>query len=184
MPCGRAGDEKPNRALLEDLVVISLRHVLPRKIERWQPVYAFTVNSQEFPARGEYGYRRAQAYHRLQETGGGVDDMFAIVDHEEHLSPADGARQCCGRNIAAPKLEAKHARDGGGNQAGVRQRAKLDQPHVAFKVGRQNMGDLQRQRRLSDPAWTGQRDDPIGGHEIPHMLHGGGSADRLCRNRG
>src|SRR5580698_2267903 len=54
MPDARTGDEKPDRAHLQDPVMVVARGILPRKIERLQAIRALTFNPQEFTARRQY----------------------------------------------------------------------------------------------------------------------------------
>jgi hypothetical protein len=57
-----------------------------------------------------------------------------------------------GGNPTSAQLQSEETGDRGGDQIGIGQRGQLDEPTVTLKNREQAARDLQRQRRLSNPA--------------------------------
>ncbi len=181
LPRGHPVDEKPHGASVRNPGLARLG----RNVERRHAVGALAGDAQQLAAGCQNRDGGAAAHQRFHHGGGGVDQVLAVVEHEQHFPIADRVRQRVGGNVAAPGVEAEHDGDRGGDQAGVRPRRQLDQPDVVAEGGQQGAGDLQRQPRLADAAGAHDSDRPIGGGEIQHVPHGGGPADqrRRCRRQ-
>ena len=90
------------------------------KSERWHaercPRRQFAGVPGSLPARDASGQ---QTYQRLHHRGGGVDNVFAIVDHEKKVASANRARHCLRRGFLLSHTEAQTNRDSGGNKIGI-----------------------------------------------------------------
>lgn len=121
---------------------------------------------------------RAFGEHRLHQSGGGVDDVLAVVQHQqrpptaqEGHDPIDrahpprrlGTRAVSGRGRV--HVHAQHPQDRVGERVGaVRtvQPVELDEPHAVGETVDESARDRQRHPGLADAAGADQGDEPVG----------------------
>ncbi|MDB6043923.1 MAG: hypothetical protein JWM63_2474 [Gammaproteobacteria bacterium] len=144
----------------------------------------FALDPQDFAARRHDGSGRTQTYDRFRQSGRRVDDMFAIIENQEKLLSSDSAGDRLPGNLLAAQPQAQHARDHRRDQTGIRQGNHINEPTVAVKGREQVAGNLERQRRFSNPAGSSQRDLSVGAEKFLQLPHGSGSADDLRCRRG
>ena len=107
--------------------------------------------------------------------------MFAIVDHKKELSCPDGSRDrgCVGLPAAQPDVE--DARDGGWHQMRIREGSEVYKVGVDLRIREHALSDLQRQSRLADSPWAGQRHHAVSGQNLLHVMSGKGAPEQINR---
>ena len=71
-----------------------------------------------------------------------VDQVLAIVEHEQEMSVADAVRERLRRDPLAAELQLQHAGHRGRRESGVGKRCQLDEPRAILEVGEQAAGGL------------------------------------------
>ena len=82
--------------------------------------------------------------------------MLEIVEHQQAVAAANRASQHLEQRAAADLLNAQCSRDGPRHQGSVRDGSQRDVIDAVVKVGEERAGQVDRQRCLSSPAWSGQ----------------------------
>src|ERR1700688_651512 len=126
--------------------------MLARHIQRVDAIDMFALDPQELAARRNNGSSRTQTHDRLRQSGGCVDDVFAIVEYKEKLLSSDGARDGLPGNVAAAQLQAENARDHRRDETGIRQRNQINQPAITVEGREEAAANLQSQLGLTDPS--------------------------------
>ena len=98
---------------------------------------------------------------RLDHVGRGVQDVLAVVEHEQPRPPLQRRGHAVDQGHPRLLNDAQHARNRVGHGRRITDRGQLDHPHPVGEVGRRPRGHLQREPRLADPADTGQRHQPV-----------------------
>ena len=112
-------------------------------------------------AGGQDAQAGAAPQQRLGQRGAGVEQVLAVVEHQQQAPGGQRRRSAC-RRAAGPAARARRARAATacGHERRVGQRRQLDQPDAVRVVGRPARRRLQRQARLADAAGAGQRQQP------------------------
>ena len=88
--------------------------------------------------------RRGQLRH-------GVQQVLAVVEHDQHPTRAQRLRQ--GRDLRfGAELDTQHTGHCGCNNRRVGKRRQFDEPHAVVIGSAQPVGERLRQRRLADAA--------------------------------
>jgi hypothetical protein len=140
-------------------------------LERRNAVDGLALDPHDFATGRQDRHARAQAHQGIDQGCHRLDQVLAIVEHEQEVPVADAGRERLGGDPLAAKLQSQRAGHRGGNESGVGKRRQLDEPRPILEVGEQVADGLHGERGLSDPARPGQCHHPIGGHEIMHALH-------------
>src|SRR6266545_7816746 len=98
------GYEKQYGAVLEsiDRVPVGRRHVKRRHL-----IDLLAFDTQRLSARSQDGCSRAHAHERLRELRCRIDQMLAVVQHQEQSPSADRLRDRVGGNLTAAQLLAE-----------------------------------------------------------------------------
>ncbi len=138
-------------------------------------------HAEGFTAGGQYRQARTALQQRLHQPGGGLDDVLAVVEDQQHPAaaavlgePLDG--------VVVPLSPGPHRLGAGpvqhglagayGGQYGLRHRLRrvdrreFGQPHAVPRHVPHDLRGLLRQPRLARPAGPEQRDEP-GRAEVP-----------------
>jgi hypothetical protein len=135
--------------------------VLPRNIERGNTIDIFAVDPKHLSTRRENRRVGTGSNQCLCQSRSPVDEMLAIVQHEQKPSFSDLPRNGFEGNLIAALLEAEHSGNRKRHQCGVRQGGQFDEQAVAPEAREQIAGDRLREHSLADTAGPGHGDDPI-----------------------
>ena len=147
----------------------------PRVVERAERPDVLTDDTERLPAGGENVRRIAVLQHPVDEGGGALEDVLAVVEHEQ-----DGSiGQEIGDALDRLRGGALHAGGLGHRSRHVRlrrHRREIDEHDAVGVVGVEAPGDRHGDGRLADTARSGDR----------HQAEPRGSARRRwrCRRRG
>ncbi|OLT06129.1 hypothetical protein BJF90_18340 [Pseudonocardia sp. CNS-004] len=117
-------------------------------------------------ARRQHGHARAAAADRLDRLGRGLDEVFAVVEHQQQPLGAQELHQPAGPVEPRPLADGQRGADRVDDRGRVADRRELDEPRAVGEPGGRGARRVQRQHRLPDPA------DPDDGHD-PGVAHGG-----------
>ena len=101
---------------------------------------------------------RLQEFGR--ELGARLQQMLAVVEHDQHATVLDEPRQGLGDRSPGLLLYAYDGSHRLGDEPWIGQRRELDQPDSVRVLVHHAGGDLQRQPRFADAAGARQRDEP------------------------
>ncbi len=157
------------------------RRVRERVVRRRRPpvagaaaarVQRLADDAQRLPAGGQHAQPRAAAEQFLGEPGGGLDDVFAVVQHDQRLVGGDRLHQAAERvagrlayRFQRPVPPAERVEHGPRHVRRVGDRRQLDQPRPAgYAVGEPARRHA-RQPRLARAARPEQGDQPVAGEQ-------------------
>ncbi len=126
--------------------------------QRADAQHALGRHLQVLPARGQDAGRRAALQHGLGRLGGGLDDVLAVVEHDQHLVVADRPAQVVERpglvGLGAER-RAHRPRD----QARFGHGRQVDEPDAGREPVDQLLAHADRQARLAAPGRAAQGDE-------------------------
>src|SRR2546426_5640262 len=107
----------------------------------------------------------------VNQTRRSVDQMLAVVQDNQEPATREIAfervRKCAARLLG----DSKRRRDRLRNQIGTSHRGQLDQPDTVREVLQELACGLQGETSLTDPAWSRQRQEPLGQVRLLDGLH-------------
>ena len=117
-------------------------------------------DAERFPAGREHVHVRAPAQHELDELARGVEDVLAVVEHEQQRPATRGARRssrasdrlgrCCTSSASATAAA---------TAAWVAHGRELDEADTVGEAAAMVVGEAVREPGLADTAGTEQRED-------------------------
>src|SRR5258705_5498107 len=107
--------------------------MLARHIQRGNTIDLLALDPQDLAARRNNGSGRTQTEDRFCQSGGCVDDVFAIIEYKKKLLSSDGARDGFRGNLLAAEPQTKDARDRRRDQSGIRLANQINEPTIAVK---------------------------------------------------
>ena len=91
----------------------------------------------------------------------GVDEMLAIVEHEQRLLMIERGYPCLVHDRSDLFVHAEDFADAGTRKRGISERREFDDPGaVGIPFGERTSG-LAREARLADATHAGERDEPL-----------------------
>ena len=157
----RSLDEQPHRRVLHQL--LGWREVAEvGQRERRQAQGDLTSDTQKFAARGQDAELGTRPQQPLGERRASVDQVLAVIQHEQERPGAQVLRQSSRERSATPFMEAEHQGHRLRHHGRVDQRRQFHQPD-AVRVPWQDIGrNVQGEPRLPDPRRAGQGQEPRG----------------------
>jgi hypothetical protein len=121
-----------------------------------------------FPACCEDPYPPAPFEQRGHQAGGRLQDVLAVVEHDQHLAVGEHPDKGRGRARGLSFRNLKDLSDAGRDERGIGEGRQLDQPGTIVEVGLGQRRHTQGEAGLTAPAGAGQRDDPGGLKALEH----------------
>ena len=128
--------------------------------ERRHAIGVLAVDPQRLPARREQHDARARAQERAGQLRGRLDEMLAIVEHEQDRAVGQVLDQAIERGPARILAQPERGAGRRSDMLGGGQRRELDQPDAVARAVEQLGRGLQRESRLAGAAGAGQRHEP------------------------
>ena len=107
-------------------------------------------------ACGEDARRRASGQDALHRGGDGVDDVFGVVEHDQHVERTDLGQHLGGGTSVGGQTECGDDDVGDGRR--VLDRCELDEACAELVAIARSAGHLERETGLADAARAGERD--------------------------
>ena len=123
-------DEKAYRVGLSGLGYVVLGAV-GGKAQRWDPVDALALDRERLSARGEDAHPGTRAQQLVGELGAGVDEVLAVVQHDEQVPVLQGVDQRLSKGSASLLAHPERRRHLSRHEIGVSQGGEVDEPHPA-----------------------------------------------------
>jgi hypothetical protein len=159
------------------------------QLQRRDLVEHLARHAERLPARGEDAQVGCGAQQLSGDRGDGVDDLLAVVEHQEQPRAGERLPDPCDE-IDRPLPDTEGGRNGGDHP--VLGRALALGAHLPVEPGELDetgaVGVLarhgNRQARLPDPARSGERDEPRRAELLAHLRNGLLAADQLGERGG
>ena len=120
-------------------------------------------HAQRFATGGHEPQARAAAQQIFGHGGGRVDDVLAVVEHDDHLAVADHVGEPGGVGYV------ERGRDRRGHRDRITDRRELDEVAAVGERDRFGARHLQREPRLADTARTDEGQKPLLGGEAGEL---------------
>ena len=139
----------------------NLRRLLPgaRQRERGQPEGVFGGQAERLAARRQHAQPRAGRQQRADDVARGVEQVLAVVDHQQ-AGPVAEQRRAGGQDVARDDVQVQRRGERVRDRGGVGDRGEQ---HDGRGVGPRR--DLQRDPGLTDPARPDDRHQPVRGEQ-------------------
>ena len=113
------------------------------------------------PAGGQHLHRRRASEDAVDQVGGGVQHVLAVVEHQQARAALQRGSHAVRHGHTRLLGDPEDGRHRLGHRGRIADRGQLDHPDPVGEVVRRSRGDLKREPRLADPADSGQRHQPV-----------------------
>lgn len=139
-------------------------------VERRHRAHALAMDAQRLAAGREHAQPVVGIGQRARDPGGVVEQVFAIVEHEQHPAPRDTGQHGFERQRAGRLRDAERAGKRVGHEVRAGHRGQRYEHRPFREPLFRTRGRLDRDARLADPAGAHQRDDA---RDLQRGLHVG-----------
>lgn len=146
-------------------------------IEGFQALHEFALGPQALAAGGQDMHLRRRAQDAFAERRNGVEQVLAVVDHQQHLPLAQEARQA-GHRFAVVQRQVEEGRQVAGDHLRVVERRQVQQADAVAVLADQLFGDPQGHGGLADAAGADQGDETLARQLPHHIVHQHLAADQ------
>ena len=147
-------------------------------------------DSQPFTAGGHHLGRCRGRQDGLDQIGGGVQHVFAVVEDQQPYSALQGGGHALGHAAAGLLGDAQHRRHCVGHRRRIGVCGQFEKPNTIWKFIVQTFCYFERQPGLADPAHPGQRHQSMSLHRGVHLAdlglapdEAGGRSPQVPRTR-
>ncbi len=142
-----------------------------RQRQRWNGPGDLAEQAERLPTGGQHPQARGGCQQRLDQCHAGIEQVLAVVHHEQQLTSSEIRCQRRGERLRPMLADAERPRHRRGHQRRLGQRRQLDQPDPVGEPVPDLGRDTQRQARLAHPRRTGQRHQPVGLEQPGEIRH-------------
>src|ERR1700716_1074429 len=139
--------------------------------QRRQATDLFAFDPQRFTARCQNVDLRSFIENTLGQRGRRLDDMLAVVEHQEHPLIANKGEEILDRTVGIDR-EAQRRRDRAGDERRLIECPKIDEMNRAAKLTMLGMSDRYRYGRLADAARPDDRHEALAKQLFANRLDG------------
>ncbi len=151
--------------------------------QRRHPVERFAGDTEPFPAGGQHAEVRAGGQQISTECRGGTDDLFAVVEHEQHPLSADVLGHRANQRGSSDPRDGETLRDLVDEHVGIANRTEFGHAKTVGEVAEEFLGDAHRQPRLARSPGSGQRHQPMLVEQTHHVAQFACSTDEARQLR-
>ncbi len=137
-----------------------------------------TDDAERFAAGRERACSCARVQQLLGPAGAGLDEVLAVVEHDQQLAMAHEVEQRVEQRTARLLVHIEHAGHHARHKHRVGDRRQLDEPHAVLVCGLHRVGHLERKTCLADAAGAGQRQQVRVGQQLDHRRELGLASDQ------
>ncbi len=127
--------------------------------QRGYPPRSFARDLEGLAAGRQHAHAWAALFESLNEVGTHLDEVLAVVQHEQHLTARQVGHERVEQRSIRPLAHAEHRRDRLRHQQWVRQRGKFHQPDAVLERADEAGGDPESEPSLAAAADAGQGDE-------------------------
>ena len=124
---------------------------------------------QPFAAGGQDPHRRRLRQDGLDQIGGGVEHVLAVVEHQQPDPALQRGGHTLAHGLARLLGDAQHRGHRVGHRRRIGDRGQFEQPDAVRELVGQPRRDFGRQAGLADPAHPGQRHQPMSLQRLLHL---------------
>ncbi len=103
---------------------------------------------------------------RLDRARRRAHDVLAVVGDEQHVTPGERVGDRVDQRHVSLRRDAQHRRQRGRDHTRITHPCQFNDPDPVRELGGHLSADLEGQPRLADAAHAGQRDQPVGPHQL------------------
>ena len=118
-------------------------------------------DTERLPGRGHDPDATGPGEERADRRRGHLEDVLAVVDHEQELPAGEGLGQRVDEGCITLRRDTEHGRDRRGHRVRVADRRELDEPDPVRELGCELGAGLDREPGLADAADAGQGHEPM-----------------------
>ena len=145
--------------------------------QRRHPPDRLTRHAERFAARGEQRQLGACADERGGDPGAFVEQVLAVVEHDEHPAVGSEAQHDVDGGHARKVGQTQRADHRAGDDVGVGDRREVDVEDPPVELGPDPAREFDGQPGLADSARPGQRHQAVRAQRRAHLGELGGPAD-------
>ena len=123
-------------------------------------MHALAVRAQRLPTGGEDMRLRGVSEDCLRERGDRLDQMLAIVEHDENVFVSKKGNQALG-GVGGMNRESERRRDRARDERWIGKRRQIDESDAIIESCDQRVGDSHCNRRLANAAWSDDRNETM-----------------------
>jgi len=146
--------------------------------QRRHPPAHLTRNADRLTTRGKHGQPRRCTQQGDDQLGTRVEQVFAVVEHHQHLTVANKPQQRVHGGAARLVGQTQRARRRDRHHVSTGDRCKIHIPNTVTELGRDASGDLNGEAGLAGAAGTGQRHQPVVDEQLLQGSHLCAAADK------
>jgi hypothetical protein len=106
------------------------------------------------------------AQEHIDQAGAGVEEVLAVVEHQEQVSGAQGRQECRQQGLARLLAHSDGRRHGRDDHGRIDQGRQLDQPDRLGKGPNDGTGDVQRQTSLATATGARKRHEAMVSEQV------------------
>jgi hypothetical protein len=149
--------KEPRRFVAHKLPGVSQVFEILRQRQRWHTIDCLSIDSQRLPARRDDFQFGAGMQKMVREPGTGLDEVLAVIQHEQHLFAAQIIGEGVDQRDALGFAQMEDGGNGREDVGRVGQRRELDEPDPVFERRNLLCRKLQAEPGLPRPARTDKR---------------------------
>ena len=127
------------------------------------------TESQRLARRGDHTDRCRPREDDVDQRRGRVEDVLAVVEHDQQPSTSEGRSQALGDGQADLGGDSQPGGYRVGHSGWIPDGGKFHEPHAVGELRRQLGGDLHCQTGLADPTDPDQRHQPMSGNQVAEL---------------
>ena len=144
---------------------VTVRHRLSigvlRQREGWHDHNAFSGDAEALAAGREHGHPRAALLELMNELDDGVEQVLAIVEHEQQLLPSQVNHEGVEELYSSTLRHAEDCRDRVDHDVRIPNSSQFHQPGAVAELREHLLRHVARQPSLADSTHAGQGHEPL-----------------------
>ena len=155
----------------------------PAEVQRGHRAHLLVGDSKSFAAGGQDSHGRGMREDGLDEVGGGVENVLAVVEYQQPDPALQRSGHRLTHGLARLLSDAQHRRHRVGHRRRIGDRSQCEKPNAVGELIGQLRGDFGCQAGLANPAHTGQRHKPMSVDRRLHLVEFGLTSDEAAGGR-
>ena len=151
--------------------------------QRLEAALLFGPQAQRLLAGGQHAQRRCALQQPVDEVGDGLEQVLAVVEHEQHLATCQRIDEGLEAGLALRNRHAELLRHGMRQKSGVGEAGELDPPCAVALALDLGAGNRLGKAALADAAGADHGDEPVQGEQAGEQHQVVVAADQIRSRR-